>query len=54
MLISVSYSMAILSLQTNTIHWRKLKKSKKKNKKMFSQTNYMEQDSTKNHMTGGN
>ena len=45
MLISVSHSMAIMSLQTHIIHWRKLKKI---HRKMFSQTNYMKQDSTKN------
>ena len=46
-LISVSHSMAIMSLKTHIIQWRKLKKN---HRKMFSQTNYREQDSTKNHM----
>ena len=39
--------MAIMSLQTHIIHWRKLKKS---HKKMFSQSNYMKKDSGKNHL----
>ena len=47
MLISVSHSMAMLSLQTHIIHWRKLKKVCGK---MYSQTNYMGQDSAKNHL----
>ena len=43
-LISVSHSMAIMSLKTHIIQWRKLKKN---HRKMFSQTNYREHDSTK-------
>ena len=39
--------MAIMSFQTHIIHWRKLKKT---HGKIFSQTNYMKQDSTKNHL----
>ena len=48
MLISIPHVMAIMSLQTHIIHWRKLKKTARK---MLSQTNYTEQDSTKNHVT---
>ena len=44
MLISVWHSMAILSLQTHIINWRKLKKNCRK---IYSQKNYMEQNSTK-------
>ena len=43
MLISVSHSMATLSLQTHIIHWRM-------SKKLIGKCNYMEQDSTKNHL----
>ena len=47
MLISVSHSMDIMLLQTHIIHWRKLKKT---HRKMFSQTTYIEQNSTNNHL----
>ena len=40
--------MVILSLQTHIIHWRKLKIN---DRKMYSQTNNMEQDSTKYHLS---
>ena len=46
MLISVPHSMAT-SLQTPIIDWRKLKEI---DGKMYSQTNNMEQDSTKNRL----
>ena len=39
--------MTIMSLQTHIIHWRELDKT---HGEMFSQTNYMEEDSTKNHL----
>ena len=39
--------MAIMSLQTHIIHWRKLEKT---HREMFSRTNYMEEDCTKNHV----
>ena len=39
--------MAVMSLQTHIIHWRKLEKTYRE---MFSQTNYVEKDSTKNHL----
>ena len=42
-----SHSMTIMSLQTHIIHWRKLEKT---HREMFSQTNYMEEYSTKNHL----
>ena len=51
MLISVSHSMAIMSLQNPYHSLEKIKK--KTDRKMFPQTNYMEQDSTKNHLTLG-
>ena len=43
MLIIVTHSMAI----THIIHWKKVKKSLRK---MFSKTNFMEQDSSKNRL----
>ena len=39
--------MAIMSLKTHIIHWRKLEKT---HREMFSRTNYMEEYSTKNHL----
>ena len=39
--------MAKMSLQSRIIHWRKLEKT---HRELFSQTNYMEEDSTKNHL----
>ena len=39
--------MAIMSLQTHIIHWRKLEKT---HREMFSRTNYMEEDCTKIHV----
>ena len=48
MQVSVSHSVAILSLQTHIIHWKKFKKI---NRKMYSQINYIKQDSTKSHPT---
>ena len=44
MVISVLDSMAIMLLQTHIIHWRKLKNT---DWKIYSQTNYREQDSSK-------
>ena len=42
------FSQTIMSLQTHIIHWRELEKAYRG---MFSRTNYMEEDSTKNHLT---
>ena len=43
MLIIVTHNMAI----THIIHWKKVKKTLRK---MFSKTNFMEQDSSKNRL----
>ena len=45
MLIIVTHNIAIMLLQTHIIHWKKLI-----HRKMFSETNYMEQDFTKNSL----
>ena len=42
-----SHSMTIMSLQSHIIHWRKLEKT---HREMFSQTNYIEEYSAKNHL----
>ena len=42
-----SHTVAIMSLKTHIIHWRKLENT---HREMFSRTNHMEEYSTKNHL----